>query len=47
MFLDNRMITGIKAIMVSTIAINAVSKEVLKNRKEITKATVANAIATP
>ncbi len=47
MFLDNRMIMGMKRIIVATMAIKAVIKEVPMNKKAITKAATAKAIPTP
>ena len=41
------MITGIKTIMVPTMAIKAVVNEDPKNRNEITKAATAKAMPTP
>lgn len=46
MFRDSRMITGKKAIKVSTILIKTVTKSALKKKKETTKAATANATPT-
>jgi hypothetical protein len=46
MFLDKRIITGIKTINVPTIAINVLIREVPIIRNAITKAATAKAIPT-
>ena len=45
-FLDRRMMTGIKTIRVATIAIKVYNKEAPIIRKAMTKAATANAIPT-
>lgn len=47
MFLERRIIIGINAIKVATIAINAVTKDELRMTKLTIKAEIANAIPTP
>ena len=47
MFLDNRIMTGMKANIVPTMAINVVIRLAFNNSLVITKAAPANAIPTP